>query len=139
MYTYILSALKSNKYVWAGVACIFFVSSVYIAFSNVKASSYQNGYNKAVEEYQIALDQQQSDYQKYIITRLEEVKAKAEEDKEATIQRIKEEQSINDKVDTAIKYVEKESNVQDNCAVIPTNLNSLYNEAIRSINRTRED
>lgn len=134
MMTYILSLIKNRK-ILIGIGVAAFIGiSAWVGWSELKDGIYDRGYNDAVQEYQAKLDKQQQEHQQYVAERLLDVRKQAKIDKEKTIKRIKEEQAVDSSVETITEYIEKKVYVQDNCDVVPAELNSLFNDSIRSIN-----
>lgn len=134
--TYILSLIKNRKLlIGVGVASLIGIS-VWVGWSEIKSGIYDRGYNDAVQEYQAKLDEAQAQHQEYVIYRLKEAQKRAQIDKENTIKRIRAEQAVDSDVETITEYIEKKVYVQDTCDVVPADLNSLFNDSIRSINGT---
>lgn len=134
--TFILGFLKNRKLlIGIGVAA-FLGISVWVGWSEIKSGIYDRGYNTAVQEYQAKLDEAQAQHQEYVIYKLKEARRQAEIDKENTIKRIRAEQAVDSDVETITEYIEKKVYVQDTCDVVPADLNSLFNDSIRSINGT---
>lgn len=134
--TYILSLIKNRKIlIGFGVASLIGIS-VWVGWSEIKSGVYDRGYNDAVQEYQAKLDEAQAQHQGYVIYKLKEARRQAEIDKENTIKRIRAEQAVDSDVKTITEYIERKVYVQDTCDVVPAELNSLFNDSIRSINGT---
>lgn len=134
--TYILSLIRNRKLlIGLGVASLIGIS-LWAGWSGIKSGIYDRGYNAAVQEYQAKLDEAQAQHQEYVIYKLKEARKQAEIDKENTIKRIRAEQAVDSDVETITEYIEKKVYVQDNCDVVPADLNSLFNDSIRSINGT---
>ena len=134
--TFILGFLKNRKLlIGIGVAA-FLGISVWAGWSEIKSGIYDRGYNAAVQEYQAKLDEAQAQHQEYVIYKLKEARRQAEIDKENTIKRIRAEQAVDSDVETITEYIEKKVYVQYTCDVVPADLNSLFNDSIRSINGT---
>lgn len=133
---FILSLIKNRKIlIGIGVASLIGISA-WVGWSEIKSGIYDRGYNDAVQEYQAKLDEAQAQHQEYVIYKLKEVRRQAEIDKERTIARIKKEQDVDAGVETITEYIEKKVYVQDDCDIVPVDLNSMFNDSIRSINGT---
>lgn len=132
--TYILSLIKNRKLL-IGVGVVVFLSIIsWVGWSELKNGIYDRGYNDAVQEYQKVIEEQRVKHQEYVIGRLQEVRKQAQVDKDKAIARLRVEQSVDTEVKTVTEYIEKEIYVQDDCDVVPVDLNSMFNDSIRSIN-----
>lgn len=134
MITSVISLIKNRKLLTGiGVVAILGIS-VWVGWSEIKSGIYDRGYNAAVQEYQEKLDEANAQAQELLIYRLQQQRRELERQEEITLQRVKEEQAVDDEVKTITEYIEKKVYVQDNCDVVPVDLNSMFNDSIRSIN-----
>lgn len=137
MITSILSLIKNRKVIiGVGVAAILGIS-VWVGWSEIKSGIYDRGYNAAVQEYQEKLNEANAQAQELLIYRLQQQRRELERQEEITLKRIQEEQAVDSEVKTITEYIEKKVYVQDNCDVVPVDLNSMFNDSIRSINGSK--
>lgn len=107
---------------------------MWVGWTELKSGIYDKGYNDAVQLYQERLNEQKSAQQEYLIQRLKDNQAQAQIDLTKAVERVKKDQEVDSKVETVTRYIKEKSYVQDNCDVVPADINSLFNDSIRSIN-----
>ena len=134
MITSILSLIKNRKVIiGVGVALLIGIS-VWVGWSEIKSGIYDRGYNAAVQEYQEKINEANAQAQEFLIYRLQQQRRELQRQEEITLKRIQEEQAVDNEVKTITEYIEKKVYVQDDCDVVPVDLNSMFNDSIRSIN-----
>lgn len=134
MITSVISLIKNRKlFIGFGVAAIIGLS-VWIGWSEIKSGIYDRGYNAAVQEYQEKLDEANAQAHELLIYRLQQQREELERQEDITLKRIQGDQSVDAEVKTVTEYIEKKVYVQDTCNVVPADLNSMFNNSIRSIN-----
>lgn len=134
MITSAISLIKNRKVIVGIGAALLIGISVWVGWSEIKSGIYDRGYNAAVQEYQEKLDEANAQAHELLVYRLEQQRIELQRQEEITLQRVKEEQAVDDEVKTITEYIEKKVYVQDNCDVVPVDLNSMFNDSIRSIN-----
>ncbi len=134
--TFILGFLKNRKLIIGIGVAAFLGISVWVGWSEIKSGIYDRGYNAAVQEYQAKLNEANAQAQELLIYRLQQQRRELERQEDITLKRIQEEQAVDDEVKIITEYIEKKVYVQDNCDVVPVDLNSMFNDSIRSINGT---
>lgn len=134
MITSAISLIKNRKVIVGIGAALLIGISVWVGWSEIKSGIYDRGYNAAVQEYQEKLDEANAQAHELLVYRLEQQRIELQRQEEITLQRVKEEQAVDDEVKTITEYIEKKVYVQDNCDVVPVDLNRMFNDSIRSIN-----
>jgi len=134
MITSVVSLIKNRKILASVSVALIIGISAWVGWSEIKSGIYDRGYNAAVQEYQEKLNEANAQAQELLIYRLQQQRRELQRQEEITLQRIQEEQAVDTEVKTITEYIEREIYVQEDCDVVPADLNSMFNDSIRSIN-----
>lgn len=134
-----LSLLRGSTLLWKVLGGISIVGVLLFALSQYKENIFEDGYNQAVQEYQVLLIQQQEYYKQDTENKLIKLRQTLAEDYNKEILRVKKEASIDAEIQTVTEYIEKEVFIPVECNVVDPNLISLFNNKISNINTSREN
>lgn len=136
---YILSLFQNRKLVIGFVVVSIIGFSVAFGWNKIKKGIYDKGYNDAVIEYQLKIAEQKEQYDEYVIYKLSELRKELNYQHKQDLIKLEKESKVDEQVRTVTEYIRENVYVQDNCDVVPTELNSLFNDSIRSINGSKQD
>lgn len=137
--SFILNLFKRRKLVKGIGIFVLLCSTLIFGWVNIKKGIYNDGYQDAVIEYQTKLAKQQKEYDEYVVRRLEELKKDLEYQHNQELLKIQKESKVDDNTRIITEYIKEKVYVQDNCNVVPVELNSLFNDSIHSINGNKQD
>lgn len=136
MFIKVLSFLKVHKKIASILGVASLLLTLYLSWNSFTDSIYQDGYDAAVQDYQVKLIEQQNKYQRETEEKIRKLRKQLSEQYAADLERIQSEQNIDTDVDTATKYIREKIYVEKECDSVPDDLNRMFNQSISSINGT---
>lgn len=134
----VLSLIKNNKLIASCIGIIIICAAFYFGWNKIESSIYQEGYNDAVQVYQQQMIDQQNQYSKELEIKLKQLRTNLNRQHEQELARMKADNNVDNKVEEVIKYVTNTVEVPVECDTVPVDLNRMFNNSIRSINRSKE-
>lgn len=131
---HILLSLLGNKTVLKGILAVCFVFAIWFGWSTVKSNAYDKGYNTAVTEYTAKLLEDRRQYEKVLQNKLSSLRAELNLQHTKEVERIAQEQTTNQIVETVTKYVDKEIYITEDCNIVDPDLISMFNQQITRVN-----
>ena len=126
--------IKNRKLVIGIGVTLFIGVGSYLSWNKIEEGIYKEGYNDAVQEYRVKLQQAQSQYNKDLEGKLLEQRLILKQRHDNEIIRIKEESVVDKEVQTVTEYIEEKIYVKEECDIVPPGLNRMFNNSIDSIN-----
>lgn len=134
---YIIGLIKNRKVI-IGIGAVLFIGvGAYLSWNKIEEGIYKEGYNDAVQEYQVKLQQAQSEYNSSLEQALVLQRDTLSKRHSQEVERIKEESNVDKEVQTITEYIEEKVYVKEECDVVPPNLSRMFNNSIDSINRDK--
>lgn len=126
--------IKNRKLVIGIGVALFIGVGAYLSWNKIEDGIYKEGYNDAVQEYQVKLQQAQSQYNKDLENKLIAQRSILKQRHDNEITRIKEESVVDREVQTVTEYIEEKIYVKEECDIVPPDINRMFNNSIGSIN-----
>lgn len=106
---------------------------------NLHQHGYDEGYNKAVQEYTQEFLRVSEENQRKTEAKLRELRLELQKQHAQELTRVKEEAEVDKKVDTATEYIEKKVYVKEECNTVDPSLIRMFNESIYRVNSSYRD
>lgn len=139
MFLTVLNFIKAKKTIISGIGVLATVLGLYVSWGNIKESHYNEGFQAAVQEYQVKMIEQQAKYKEETESRILQLRETLNRQYKEELERVKSESKVDAQVKTITKYLEKEVHVKEECNTVPVDLNRMLNESINSINGSTSD
>jgi len=123
-----------NKKTLTAVIAVGVIVLSYMFWNKLEEGIYNEGYNTAVKEYQLKLIEEQNKHTIELNDKLRQLRVQLLEQHQLEMDKAISEMNVDTKVETITEYIEKKIYVKEGCDTVPTELNGMFNNSIRSIN-----